>query len=210
MLGKRLAAERRTGQGLLLGIKDKSLFTSAVYLKEHFEIPVLIVEGRVNYDYSQFDPQAVLGAMSSMMLQYGLSVLSTDDVEGTAKLLCMMARQDQLGIPDISMIPKRKATDLPDLQRRVVEMLPGSGMTMSRQLLRHFGASAPVQATGRASVHRGLGARKVRMLVSRAVHRWTQARPGGCRRGLSRHSCFPAGRAPGETAHLPGRDDRRD
>ena len=71
VLSDRVAVERRTGSGLLQGIMDKTLFTSAVYLHEHFQVAVLIVEGEVDYTYTRFDPQAIRGALSSMPLQYG-------------------------------------------------------------------------------------------------------------------------------------------
>jgi len=162
VLSKRLAIERRTGSSFLQGIKDKTLFTSAIYLREHFRFPVLIVEGEVNYEYSHFDPQAIRGALSSMMLSYGLSVLSTSDIEETVALIAMMARQEQVGIPEISLIPKRKATDLADMQRRIVEMLPGCGMVMARDLLQYFGSVQRILNATEAELRsvRGIGAAK--------------------------------------------------
>ncbi|MBD3184508.1 DUF1016 family protein [Candidatus Poribacteria bacterium] len=139
IISQRLAIERRTGSGFLRGIMDKTLFTSAIYLREHFHIPVLIVEGEINYEYTMFDPQAVRGALSSMMIQYGINVLSTANLEDTISLITMMTRHEQVGIPEISLVPKRKATDLPDMQRRIIEMLPGCGRIMARDLLQHFG-----------------------------------------------------------------------
>jgi ERCC4-type nuclease len=167
ILSERLAIERRTGSSFLRGIQDKTLFTSAIYLREHFEVPVLIVEGEVDYAYASFNPQAARGALTSMMLQYGVSVLSTPDVAETVALVAMVARQEQVGIPEISLIPKRKAVDLPDMQRRIVEMLPGCGMVMARDLLQHFGSvKRIVNATEREfrSV-RGIGATKAAELV---------------------------------------------
>ena len=140
VLSDRLVVERRTGSTFLRGIQDKTLFTSAIFLREHYAIPILIVEGKVNYEYTLFSPQAIRGALTSMMLEYGINVLATTDLEETAALLGMLARQEQIGIPEISLIPKRKAVDLPDLQRRVVEMLPGSGRVMARELLQTFGS----------------------------------------------------------------------
>ena len=140
ILSERLAIERRTGSSFLRGIMEKTLFTSAIYLREHFDLPILIVEGEVNYEYSMFDPQAVRGALSSMTLQYGVNVLATPDIEETVNLIVMMARQEQIGIAEISLIPKRKATDLADMQRRIIEMLPGCGMVMARDLLQYFGS----------------------------------------------------------------------
>ena len=162
ILSKRLAVERRTGSSFLKGIMEKTLFTSAIYLREHFRIPILVVEGRVGYDYTGFDPRAVRGAMTSMMLEYGLSVLATPTVEETVALIAMMARQEQIGIPEISLIPKRKAADLPDIQRRVVEMLPGCGMVMARELLQHFGSVRRVMGSTPDELRsmRGIGGKK--------------------------------------------------
>jgi ERCC4-type nuclease len=164
VLSKRLAVERRTGGGFLKGIMEKTLFTSAIYLREHFAIPVLIVEGKVNYEFSMMTPPAVRGALSSMMILYGQSVLATADAAETVEIIAMMARQEQIGIPDISVIPKRKAATLDDMQRRVIEMRPGCGMVLARDLLQHFGS---VQRIARATEEefrsmRGIGARKAK------------------------------------------------
>ena len=166
VISKRVAVERRTGGSFVVGIMDKTLFTSAVYLREHFRVPVLIVEGAVNYEYTGFHPQAVRGALSAMMLVYGISVVSTPSPEETAELLAMIAQQEQVGVPEISMIPKRKAADLPDLQRRVVEMLPGSGMVMARTLLQHFGSFERIFAAEPDDLTevRGLGKKKAKAI----------------------------------------------
>lgn len=162
VLSKRLVIERRTGGGFLKGIMEKTLFTSAIYMREHFRVPVLVVEGKINYEYSMMDPQAVRGALSSMMLLYGVNVVSTTDAEDTGELITMMARQEQIGIPEISLIPKRKATSLDDMQRRMIEMLPGCGMVMARDLLQHFGSVSRIVNASRDEFlgMKGVGARK--------------------------------------------------
>jgi ERCC4-type nuclease len=162
VLSKRLAVERRTGSAFLRGIQDKTLFTSAIYLREHFENPILIVEGQVDYSYTSFSPQAVRGALCSMMIVYGITVLSMPSVDETVALLAMMARQEQAGVPEISLIPKRKALDLADMQRRVIEMLPGCGMSMARDLLQHFGSVRRIVNATEAELRRirGIGAKR--------------------------------------------------
>lgn len=162
VLSKRLAVERRTGSTFTRGIQDKTLFTSAIYLREHFDLPILIVEGPVKTTYSTFNPQAVRGALGSMMLTYGINVLSTPDLEETVAMLAMLARQEQVGIPEISLIPKRKAADLADMQRRVIEMLPGCGMTMARDLLQTYGSVRRIANATEVELRsvRGIGARR--------------------------------------------------
>lgn len=141
VLSQRVAVERRTGSSFLDGIADKTLFTSAIDLGEGFEVSVLVVEGdNRSVPYRGFHPQAIRGALCSMLLVYGISVLATRDEDDSAALIAMMARQEQVGVPEISLVPKRKAIDLADMQRRVIEMLPGCGLTVARNLLQHFGS----------------------------------------------------------------------
>ncbi|MCD6285411.1 MAG: hypothetical protein J7M39_05805 [Anaerolineae bacterium] len=87
-------------------------------------------------------PSLSLAVLSALMLEYGISIVSTRDSDQTAHLPALLARHAQLGVPEISLVPKRKAVDLPDLQRRVVEMLPGCGRVTARDLLQHFGILA--------------------------------------------------------------------
>jgi ERCC4-type nuclease len=157
IVSDRVAVERRDGAAFLRGIQDKTLFTSAIYLREHFLIPLLIVEGQASFEYTSFSPQAARGALTAMVLEYGISVLPSRDVDDTVALIAMLARQEQLGIPEISLIPKRRATDLPDLQRRVVEMLPGCGRVVARDLLQHFGDVRRIATAGEEELRQAPG-----------------------------------------------------
>lgn len=140
IISKRIAVERRIGSAFLQGIVDRTLFTSAIYLAENFSNPIMMIEGEVSYECRGINPQAVRGALGRLILLHGVNVLSTPDVEETVSLMAMLARQEHEGIPEMSLIPKRKAIDLPDMQRRVVEMLPGCGMVTARDLLQSFGS----------------------------------------------------------------------
>jgi hypothetical protein len=79
----------------------------------------------------------------------------------------MMARQEQIGIPEISLVPKRKAPDLPDQQRRVIEMLPGCGRVMARDLLQHLGSVRRIVNATEDELRglRGIGAKKARAIA---------------------------------------------
>jgi len=171
VLSSQVAVERRAGTTFVQGIEDKSLFLSAIYLREHFETPVFILEGDVLHAYTAFNPQAVRGALSALMLEYGVSVVSTHDSDETASLLAMMARHAQLGVPEISLVPKRKAADLPDLQRRVVEMLPGCGRVTARDLLQHFGSVGRIVGASEHELQQvhGIGRKRAAEIV-RVLH----------------------------------------
>lgn len=162
VLGRNMAVDRRTPNGFLNGILDKSLFTAAIFLREHFGVAILMIEGARRPGYRGFSPEAIDGALSSLMLEYGLSVLHTDSADETTRLLMMMARQAQHGIAEISLVPKRSAATLPDMQRRVVEMLPGCGRVMARELLRRFHSIAGIVTASASELQeiRGIGAKR--------------------------------------------------
>jgi ERCC4-type nuclease len=162
VLSENAAIERRTASAFLRGIQDKTLFTSAIHLRERYDIAVLVVEGPTDYAHTAFHPQAVRGALTSMLIAYGLTVLSSPDMQETAALIAMMARQLQVGIPEISLNYKRKATDLADLQRRVIEMLPGCGVALARDMLQTFGSIKRIVGATPTDLSRmhGIGAKR--------------------------------------------------
>jgi ERCC4-type nuclease len=170
-LSERAAVERRTGSAFLRGIQDKTLFSSAIYMRERYDVAALVVEGQVDYTRTAFHPQAVRGALTSMLVGYGLTVLSTPDLEETAALIAVMARQVQVGIPEISLNYKRKATDLADLQRRVVEMLPGCGIALARDLLQTFGSIERIVRASPSELRtmHGIGAKRAAQ-IHRVLH----------------------------------------
>jgi hypothetical protein len=129
------------------------------------------VEGKIDYTYSRFHPNAPLGALTSLVIQYGLSLLSAADLEETADIITMLCRQEQEGIPEISLIPKRKAADLPDLQRRVAEMLPHSGRVVARELLQRFGRIDRIVSASEEELRGmpGIGARSAKDIY-RVLH----------------------------------------
>lgn len=167
VISKSLVVERRTGSGFLQGIMDKTLFANALMLRRQFRVALLILEGAINYKFTRFDPQAVRGALSAMLTQYSMNVLQTTDPGDTAELIAMLARQEQLGVAEISLIPKRPAASLDDMQRRVVEMFPGCGRVTARNLLQHFGSVERIVRATEAELRAvpGIGARTSRAIV---------------------------------------------
>jgi len=162
VFGPQVAVERRAGMQFALGIQDKSLFLSAIFLRETYETPLFLLEGDVLGPHTGFTPQALRGALSALVLEYGVNVIWSRDADETASLLAMMARQAQHGVPEISLVPKRKAVALPDLQRRVVEMLPGCGRVTARDLLQYFGSIGRIGRATRGELQqvRGIGKKR--------------------------------------------------
>ncbi|MBM3501001.1 MAG: hypothetical protein FJX74_20300 [Armatimonadetes bacterium] len=133
-------AERLTTVQFARAIVTKTLFLTALDLRAQDVEPIYIIEGGDFGEYGGLHPNAVRGALSALVVEYGGSVLRTNDPEDSAEVILMIARHSQFGVPEISLAAKRKAESPADEQRRVVEMLPGVGFTLARRLLQRFGS----------------------------------------------------------------------
>ncbi len=140
VLGEGRVAERLTTAQFTRGIMTKTLFMTARDLQATVPAPVFVIEGEDFYQYGGMHPNAIRGALSALVIEYGASVLRTTDPADSAALIGLMARHSQFGVPEISVAAKRKAESPADEQRRVIEMLPGVGFTLARRLLQHFGS----------------------------------------------------------------------
>jgi len=150
MPSARVLVYRKTAHSFLASLEDRTLFVEATESADGDKAGVFLIEGEDLLETRGFHPNAVRGAVTSLILQYGVSVVTSESPEETAELILMMAKQEQHGIPEITLHPKRRAVDMPDTQRRVVEMLPGTGLVIARELLKKFGtiekiASASVE-----------------------------------------------------------------
>jgi ERCC4-type nuclease len=140
VLSEERVAERLTTQQFTRAIVTKTLFMTARDLQAMVAGPVFVIEGEDFYQYGGMHPNAVRGALSALIVEYGASVLRTTDPADSAGLIALMARHAQFGVPEISVAAKRKAECPADEQRRVVEMLPGVGFTLARRVLQHVGS----------------------------------------------------------------------
>ncbi len=97
VVSDRVGVERKDVGDFLGSMKDGRLFSQAKAMVEAYERPVLILEGQVSraLKRSAMKPAAVYGALSSIALDYGISVLPTEDTDSTAVLLQRLAYREQ-------------------------------------------------------------------------------------------------------------------
>jgi Fanconi anemia group M protein len=134
VVSDRCGIERKDVSDFLGSMKDGRLFKQARDMAEAYEKPVLILEGR-----SRMRPASVYGALSSLVLDYGVSVVPTEDPETTAVLLHRLAYREQ--VRDKRPVQLRSVKrDMP-LHRKQVFLLSGLpqiGSTLAEELLRRF------------------------------------------------------------------------
>ncbi len=140
VVSDRVAIERKSAADFVQSIIDGRLFEQAAKLADHFAKPVIIVEGRDIYTVRNVHPNAIRGAIASLVLDYGIPVIFTRDERETAAYIRALARREQLELNrEPRLRGEKRILSLPEMQRFIVESLPFVGPKLARQLLKHFG-----------------------------------------------------------------------
>ena len=131
--------ERKTVSDLVSSIFDGRLFDQCNRLKENFQFPIILIEGDVAEIEKLVENSFVFyGAVSSIVTNFKIPIISTPNASHTAKLLVSMcSRKDLPNGPFIKKI--RKSNDLQRQQLSVLCSLPGIGEKTARRILEKFG-----------------------------------------------------------------------
>ncbi len=173
VLSDRVAVERKEGRDFVDSLVDGRLFEQVRALAAYPK-PILIVEGSL-YGHRGVSEEALLGAVGSIGVDFGVSVLQTADARETAALLHAIARREQ-GRAGRKVAVRPGRTAMSDRERALylLEGLPHISATLAPRVLEHFGSvaqafSAPAAAW---SAIEGIGnktAAEVRRVID-AVH----------------------------------------
>jgi len=140
VLSDRVCVERKTTYDFASSIIDKRLFEQMKALKESYPIPALIIEGEDLYSSSGVRPEAIRGALSSVMIDYGIPMILTRDSKETAMMLIAIAKREQTEREvRIQLRGERKPLSLPQTMEFVVAGLPHVDSVLAKRLLSHFG-----------------------------------------------------------------------
>lgn len=161
-----IVVERKSIRDLISSIFDGRLFDQCNRLREHFQHPVILMEGNVD-EIEEFteNPLVFYGALSSIALDFKIPVLPTPNATHTAKLLVSMSsRKDAAKGPFLKKI--KKSSDLQRQQLSVLCSLPGVGEKLATRMLEKFGT--PLQVLGASSVElskvEGLGKERAKKI----------------------------------------------
>jgi DNA excision repair protein ERCC-4 len=132
--------ERKSIQDFISSVFDGRLFDQCNRLKEHFEHPVILMEGNVDQIEDLTENSLVFyGAISSIVLDFKIPIIPTPSASHTAKLLiAMCTRQENKKGPFLKKI--RKSDDLQKQQLSVLCSLPGVGEKLATRMLERFGS----------------------------------------------------------------------
>ncbi len=141
VLSDDIIVERKTTEDFLQSMIDGRLFQQLVKMNENYSMPLVIIEGNPDdlYSLRNIHRNAILGAITSIALNYRTPILFTRDVKETAELLFVTAKREQLSKEkDIRLRTGRKGLTLTESQQFVIESLPMVGPSMAKLLLKKF------------------------------------------------------------------------
>ena len=162
--------ERKSIKDLISSVFDGRLFDQCNRLKEHFQFPIILMEGNVDEIIEITEnPLVFYGAVSSVALDFKIPIIATPSADHTAKLLISMcSRKD---IPKGPFLKKiKKSNDIQRQQLVALSSLPGVGEKLSVRMLEKFGSPLKVfnaSSTELAKVE-GLGnarAKKIKKML---------------------------------------------
>ena len=165
ILSDRVGVERKSVNDFLQSIVDKRLMEQAARLRETFERPILILEGEGLYSLRAIHPNAIRGALAALAVDFGVSILPTRDEKETAAILAIIAKREQIDqARAVAIRGEAKGLTLSELQRFIVEGLPGVSAVLAKRLLEHFGTVERVMSASEKELQEvhGIGVEKAK------------------------------------------------
>jgi len=151
--------ERKTISDLISSVFDGRLFDQCNRLKEHYQFPILLIEGNIDEIEELTENSLVFyGAISSIAIDFKIPVIHTPNASHTAKLLVSMcSRKDASKGPFIKKI--RKSNDIQKQQLSMLCSLPGVGEKTAIRMLEKFGTPLRVLSSSTTELSKvsGLG-----------------------------------------------------
>jgi DNA excision repair protein ERCC-4 len=134
------AVERKSGQDFIKSLYSGRLFDQAQRLREQYRHPILIVEGDLPLIIdAKAKPRAFWGALTTLVLQFGINVFFTTDAKQTADLIYTLTQRRGLKQPRGPWIRKKTRTeDLEKTQLTLIASLPGIGPKLAERILIRF------------------------------------------------------------------------
>lgn len=168
--------ERKSIHDLVSSLFDGRLFDQCSRLKEHFQYPIILMEGDVEEMEEIIEnPLVFYGAVSRVAIDFKIPIIPTPSAAHTAKLLvAMCSRKEGTQGPFLKKI--KKSNDVQKQQLSSLASLPGVGEKLAIRMLEKFGTPLRVFNASSAELAKveGLGesrAKKIRkMLESKSKH----------------------------------------
>jgi len=141
VVSDRCGIERKDVRDFVGSLRDGRLFSQAKEIADAYEAPVLVLEGHLPrvFRRSRMRPASVYGAMASLTLDYGFSIIPTGDPDSTAVLIHRLAYREQASESrPLQLRSVRRVMPVHERQLFLLSGLPSIGSILAEELLHHF------------------------------------------------------------------------
>jgi len=140
LLSSEVVVEFKNASDFVNSLIDGRLLAQAPVLKRDAVKPLLMVEGfETVYSQRNIHPNAIRGVLSSLAVDFQLTIIPTKNAKDSAAMLYAMARREQLKGRRPSRVHAEKDTkSLARMQEYLVSSLPGVSKTLAHPLLEEF------------------------------------------------------------------------
>ena len=147
----RVCIERKSCPDFVDSFISRDIFGQVADMSRAYARSIMILEGKTIFGLRDVSTEALRAALSGITVGWGIPIIPTANVEGTAAMVVTIARREQFKEKrSISIHGKRSHMTLPQRQEYVVSSIGGGvGPTMAEALLKHFGS---VRAVMNASI----------------------------------------------------------
>jgi len=140
LLSDKTVVEYKNAEDFVDSILDKRIFAQAKKLRA-YENPIIIIESaETMFSTRRVHPNAILGALSTLLLDFKIPVIYTKDALETAALLIALTKREQKERAGKFTMHSTKPLSLKELQEFVVAGFPGIAGTLNKELLKKFGS----------------------------------------------------------------------
>lgn len=168
LISEKIVVERKTASDFLSSLCDGRLFEQVRNMIS-YERPLLIIEGNLSSLFSMRDinNKAILGALIAISMDFGVSILFSENEMQTAEILYLVAKRNQSGSEKEIALNKKKRMGLPEQQQFIVESLPLVGPKTAKELLKKFGSVRGVFSAGKKELEEvtNIGRKKAKRII---------------------------------------------
>ena len=135
ILSERVGIERKSSQDFNDSVKDGRLFNELFELKNNFARPILILEGDPFLN-SNINQNALYGAITSIILNLGITIYKTNDPSDSAMFIYQLAKKEQSDSKmDFKLRFDKKPIEISSLLEFIVAGIPGINALRAKNLL---------------------------------------------------------------------------
>jgi ERCC4-type nuclease len=141
IISSRIGVERKTVDDFLNSLIDGKLFVQMKNLRATFSRPLLVIEGEGLLTKRNISHNAIFGSIASIIVDFGVPIITTHTSQETADFLSIMAHREQKeGDRAIAIRGQKTARTISEQQQFLIEGLPNISAVLAQRLLQHFGS----------------------------------------------------------------------